>query len=163
MAQVLPAALLVVTASLAGVGRVRARDPPSPPTGGFPDTGDQCQPASAQPNWPTYHIVNNVTKHADGHLTMEALNDANGVFEYRGIYHVMNQAGGGNWTHAISSDLVHWFHIADALGRGPRNSSWDRQGACDGTVSFPDLGKPPFDGSTPIIMYHLPAPRSWID
>ena len=46
-----------------------------------------------------------------------------------------------------------WFHIADALGRGPKSSTWDDQGACDGTVSFPDLGKPPFDGSTPIIMY----------
>ena len=62
-----------------------------------------------------------------------------------------NQAGGGNWTHAISSDLIHWFHIADALGRGPHSSTWDNQGACDGTVSFPDLGKAPFDGSTPIM------------
>ena len=65
----------------------------------------------------------------------------------------MLKAGGGNWTHAISADGVHWYHIADALGRGPSNSTWDNQGACDGTVSFPDLGKAPFDGSTPIIMY----------
>ena len=48
----------------------------------------------------------------------------------------MNQAGGGNWTHAISKDMVHWYHIADALGRGPPSSTWDNQGACDGTVSF---------------------------
>ena len=47
-----------------------------------------------------------------------------------------NQAGGGNWTHAISKDMVHWYHIADALGRGPPSSTWDNQGACDGTVSF---------------------------
>ena len=47
-----------------------------------------------------------------------------------------NQAGGGNWTHAISKDMVHWYHIADALGRGPASSTWDNQGACDGTVSF---------------------------
>ena len=46
-----------------------------------------------------------------------------------------------------------WFHIADALGRGPPNSTWDQKGACDGTVSFPDLGTKPMDGSTPIIMY----------
>ena len=43
--------------------------------------------------------------------------------------------------------------LADALGRGPKNSTWDNQGACDGTVSFPDLGRAPFDGTTPIIMY----------
>eukprot|EP01046_Picozoa_sp_COSAG06_P024278 COSAG06_NODE_1971_length_7939_cov_87.132908_5_plen_278_part_00 len=87
---------------------------------------------------------------------------------YEGLYHVMNQAGGGNWTHAISNDLIHWFHIADALGRGPTNSTWDNQGACDGTVSFPDLGEAPFDGSTPILMYgpdcgvplHPPPPPS---
>ena len=32
--------------------------------------------------------------------------------------------------------MVHWYHIADALGRGPASSTWDDQGACDGTVSF---------------------------
>ena len=147
MLPALAAALLVVHVRAGG------RDPPSPPTGGFPDSGDECQSAAAQPNWPTFHIVNNVTKHADGHLSMENLNDANAVFEYKGIYHVMNQAGGGNWTHAISNDLVHWFHIADALGRGPKASTWDDQGACDGTVSFPDLGKAPYDGTVPILMY----------
>lgn len=65
----------------------------------------------------------------------------------------MNQAGGGNWTHAISNDLIHWKHIQDTLGRGPSNSTWDRQGPCDGTLSFPNLGKAPYDGSVPIIMY----------
>ena len=37
-----------------------------------------CQPASVQPNWPTYHIVNNVTAHPGGKPSMRALNDANG-------------------------------------------------------------------------------------
>ena len=50
----------------------------------FPDTGDECQPASAQPNWPTYHIVNNVTLHPDGKSSMELLNDANAIFSYKG-------------------------------------------------------------------------------
>ena len=55
---------------------------------------------------PTYHIMNNVTKHADGHVTMEPLNDANAIFAYRGLYHVMNQAGGGNWTHVRRRVIV---------------------------------------------------------
>ena len=63
----------------------------------------------------------------------------------------MLKAGGGNWTHAISADGVHWYHIADALGRGPSNSTWDNQGACDGTVSFPD----------PKILVLTPS-RSWV-
>ena len=81
-----------------------ALDPPSPPTGGFPDTGLECQWAKSTQN-AQYHIVNNVTER-NGVLRAEPLNDANGVFKYKGLYHVMNQAGGGNWTHAISSDLV---------------------------------------------------------
>ena len=33
------------------------------------------------------------------------------------------------------------------------NGTWDEHGACDGTLSFPDLGMPPFDGSAPVIAY----------
>lgn len=137
MAPLLPLLLLASTTAAA------------PP---FPDTGAECQPSSQQPNWPTYHIVNNVTQHADGSVSMEPLNDANAIFSFRGIWHVMNQAGGGNWTHAVSNDLAHWFHIDDALGRGHGNE-WDDQGPCDGTASFPDLGYGPYTGETPIIMY----------
>ena len=35
------------------------------------------------------HIINNVTEAADGTLRAEPLNDANGVFQYKGLYHVM--------------------------------------------------------------------------
>ena len=46
-------------------------------------------------------------------LKVEHLNDANAIFEYKGIYHVMNQGGFNdpdpdhkfkgvvNWTHAV--------------------------------------------------------------
>ena len=64
----------------------------------------------------------------------------------------MNQAAGANWAHAVSSDLVHWHHVKEALGNYPSNPSWDRA-QCDGTVSFPDLGAAPYNGSAPIIMY----------
>eukprot|EP01043_Picozoa_sp_COSAG02_P071543 COSAG02_NODE_13114_length_1444_cov_2.493680_1_plen_151_part_00 len=52
----------------------------------------------------------------------------------------------------MSVDMVHWYHLADAIGKGPVNSAWDGS-ACDGTVSFPDLGRDPFNGSAPVILY----------
>ena len=57
---------------------------------------------------------------------MEALNDANAVFQFKGLYHVMLQAGGGNWTHGVSSDMVRWFTMPDALNREDRGKiPWD--------------------------------------
>lgn len=80
-------------------------------------------------NWPTYHFMNNVTKNASGALLLEPLNDANAIAEYKGallqhdgglpllpgraeflscmlpgIFHVMMQEGGGNWSHGVSND-----------------------------------------------------------
>ena len=49
--------------------------------------------------------------------------------------------------------MVHWYHLAVAIGKGPGNSTWEDGSACDGTVSFPDLGREPFNGSAPVIMY----------
>ena len=102
----------MLSALLAGLALA---DPPSPPTGGFPDSGKECQFA-AEANAPSCehslstgcsgspalqlrappltrsaadHIINNVTEAADGTLRAEPLNDANGVFQYKGLYHVM--------------------------------------------------------------------------
>lgn len=65
------------------------------------------------------------------------------------LYHAMCQAGGGNWTHAVSNDLVTWFRMEDALGRGAADSPWDRYGPCDGTASFPGGSL----GVGPVILY----------
>ena len=78
---------------------------------------------------------------------MSHLNDANAIFESGGLFHAMCQEGGGSWTHTVSADLAHWFTLPNAL---PSQPGWD---TCDGTVSFPDLGQAPYNGSTPIIMY----------
>ena len=51
----------------------------------------------------------------------------------------------------ISNDLTHWYTLPDALDGEP-NSTWD-QDTCDGTVSFPDLGNAPYDGTAPIMLY----------
>jgi sucrose-6-phosphate hydrolase SacC (GH32 family) len=61
---------------------------------------------------------------------------------------------GWRWAHKVSSDLVHWYPLADALVPNmTKNTTWDQKGACDGTLSFPVLGNAPFNGSTPIILY----------
>ncbi len=134
----------------------------------------QCTASSERPNWPTFHFFNNITKApacycspapctcpgggtpSDGGLVMEPLNDANAIFEFKGLYHVMMQAGGGNWTHGVSSSPAGpWYIEIDALSRATNASlPWDsHQGPCDGSASFPDLGAPPYDGSTPVILY----------
>ena len=107
----------------------------------------ECTDPVEYPYLPTFHVLNNVSVMPNGGLHVEPLNDINAIFFYRGLYHVMCQAGGGNWTHAVSSDLSRWFRIQDALGKGAPNSSWDRDGPCDGTLSFPG------DGNGPLILY----------
>lgn len=87
----------------------------------------ECTPAEVAPQWPVFHVMNRVTQceavrgsqcsEPPVGLVVEHLNDANAVFEYNGIYHVMNQGGfkdpaSGmpvvNWTHAVSNNLVNW-------------------------------------------------------
>eukprot|EP01052_Picozoa_sp_SAG31_P020074 SAG31_NODE_1492_length_8126_cov_5.005731_4_plen_760_part_00 len=118
--------------------------------------------------WPKYHPMNNVTnctsstepavlarcaRHANVHgLMIGRLNDANAITEYRGIYHLMMQEGGGIWSHMVSNDLVRWYHIQDALPSGV-NMSFPDHGPCDGTMSYPDLGESPYNGSVPVIVY----------
>ena len=73
-------------------------------------------------------------QHPSAELVMEPLNDANvphpptttpraalvpaadarpplqAIFEFKGLFHVMMQAGGGNWTHGVSSSAAGpWF------------------------------------------------------
>ena len=40
---------------------------------------------------PTFHIIGNVTKNADGSIKLEAINDCSGVTYSNGIYHVWHQ------------------------------------------------------------------------
>ena len=109
-----------------------------------------CPPVALEPNWPTFHITNNITGNAT-HRNMMAASDANGIFKYKGLFHVMNQP----WAHAVSADGAHWYHIEQVLipgtnpGGAPDNNSSEDAYDCDGTVSFPDLGS----GPTPVIMY----------
>ena len=151
---VLQAAIIVAAAGSPTALEAPPAPPPGWPTGTTPDDPYLlCQPTSREPNWPTFHLLGNVSRGASGKkLALGKSGDANAIFRYQGLYHAMNQAAGANWAHAVSSDLVHWHHVKEALGSYPSSPAWDRD-QCDGTVSFPDLGAPPFNGSAPIIMY----------
>ena len=116
-------------------------------------SGTEKSGSGTTANWPTYHFMNNVTRNASGALLLEPLNDANAIAEYKGIFHVMMQEGGGNWSHGVSNDMVHWFLIEDALDSGPKSIGFPDVAPCDGSLSFPDLGEAPYNGSTPIIVY----------
>ena len=50
-----------------------------------------CQPNDEQPMLPTFHIIGNVTKNADGSIKLEPINDCSGVTYSNGIYHVWHQ------------------------------------------------------------------------
>jgi hypothetical protein len=129
------------------------------PAVGVRATPIECTDATTNPNWPTFHVINAVSRDPKtGAYVAEHLNDANAVFEHAGIYHVMNQGSTGpspvpvdsanqtvvvNITHAVSNDLVHWYRVQDAV---PRTI----QGACDGTVSFP--GGSAF-GTSPVLLF----------
>ena len=115
--------------------------------------GTEVSGSGTTANWPTYHFMNNITRNASGALFMEPLNDANAIAEYRGLFHVMMQEGGGNWSHGVSEDMVRWHLIEDALDSGPKGIGFPDINPCDGALSFPDLGEAPYDGSTPVIVY----------
>ena len=89
---------------------------------------DQCQPYHAKPWWPTYHIVGNVTRGKDGLLPLlpAHINDANAIFQYKGVFHVMHQYG-GSWGHLTSTDLVKWTRRDQVFNPPPPNSSWDKE------------------------------------
>ena len=121
----------VATASLVCAAALLCAAAASPPGAAAPLA---CTPAATTPTWPTFHIIGNVSANeTSGRLQAAPLNDANAVFSFRGVWHVMHQGGGGNWSHVVSSDLARWFRLPDALGR-----EWDNKvGPCDGTISFP--------------------------
>ena len=84
----------------------------------------QCTSALDRPQWPTFHFFNKVTVPAGGGgPVMEPLNDANAIFQHRGVFHVMMQAGGGNWTHGVAAAAgdaaFRWRALPDVLQRAP--------------------------------------------
>jgi beta-fructofuranosidase len=82
---------------------------------------------------PAYHIA----------PTRNWLNDPNGLFQFRGVYHVFYQHnprgaawGAISWAHVASTDLAHWTRLPLALAPGPQ--SYDADGVFSGSVTVVD-------------------------
>jgi sucrose-6-phosphate hydrolase SacC (GH32 family) len=78
------------------------------------------------------------------------VNDVNGIFTRNGVHHVMHQHGFLSIAHVVSTDLVHWHRVKDAVGGNP----WKNGNAWDGSVSL--LPEP----IGPVIMYDSPPEPS---
>jgi sucrose-6-phosphate hydrolase SacC (GH32 family) len=73
------------------------------------------------------------------------INDVKAIFGWTGLYHVMHMGGDprrGGWCHLVSSDLVRWRRLLEALAPGPE--FYDYFGVWDGAISVPADGSPPF-------------------
>lgn len=66
----------------------------------------------------------NVTNEARFHITNMGVgpHDANAIFHYKGMWHVMHQANWTDWAHLVSTDMVHWTRLPSALSP---NGDWD--------------------------------------
>ncbi|KAK9814708.1 hypothetical protein WJX72_010239 [[Myrmecia] bisecta] len=74
------------------------------------------------------------------------MNDPNGMMQYRGMYHMFFQYnplaekwGNPHWGHVVSSDLVHWMRLPDAL---IPDTDYDYDGIFSGSATILPDGTP---------------------
>jgi sucrose-6-phosphate hydrolase SacC (GH32 family) len=108
---------------------------------GQPNT---CQPRSAHPFQPIYHIIGNVTSDASGTVkSVEDINDVSSAILYKGVYHVFHQCCQNHWDHVVSKDLIHWTRLPPPIVPGfnptgvPHADWYDAHGSWDGALSIP--------------------------
>ena len=100
---------------------------------------------------PIYHIMGAINSLAHQWPDQSCcVNDVNGIFTYKGVHHVMHQHGFLSIAHVVSTDLVRWYRVKDAVGGNP----WKNGNAWDGGVSL--LPEP----IGPIILYDSPPEPS---
>lgn len=109
-----------------------------------------CSRLASDPLRPQYHLL-------PAHNWM---NDPNGPIYFRGRYHMFHQYnpqgaiwGNMNWAHAISPDMLHWYHEPIALSPTPGGP--DQDGVFSGSAVF--------DGGIPTVIYTGVAPSSGND
>ena len=126
-----------------------------------------AEPAECQPkdgihrHQPQFHVIAPMFPGANGTSWPGGVNDANAIFQHRGVFHMMHQCDGGpaglpcgggwegrnphpdkdeqtffhSWGHVVSTDLARWRRVPDALT--PSFKGYEHGSDCDGTVSFP--------------------------
>ena len=104
---------------------------------------------------PIYHLLGNFsgnTRISDAGLQPDWVADVNGLMEYpEGTYHLFHQyghslVGGNGWAHSVSSDLVRWRNLPNAL---EADRWYDRTGAWDGSLTL----SPDVNDGVPVIVY----------
>ena len=91
-----------------------------------------CQPRQVQR--PIFHIVGNVSINSSGTPIFENINDANGVFRYKGVWHVFHQCCQNHWDHVVSHDLVKWKRLPSPAR--PGKQWYDSGGSFDGSAAI---------------------------
>ncbi|HUC90745.1 MAG TPA: GH32 C-terminal domain-containing protein [Paenibacillus sp.] len=71
-------------------------------------------------NRPQYHYT----------MAQQWISDPNGLVYYEGEYHLFAQDG-GNWTHAVSTDLVNWKRLPIALPWTDSGHAWSGSSVVD--------------------------------
>jgi hypothetical protein len=101
--------------------------------------------------------VGNVTRNTtSGALVYENINDVNGVFRYKGVWHIFHQCCQNHWDHVVSTDLAHWKRLPSPARPG---AEWyDSHGSFDGSAAI-------IPGKGPVILVDdigpfTPPPRS---
>lgn len=92
-----------------------------------------CRDYSTDPGLPIYHIMgamNGLQQKFPGQSC--CLNDVNGIFSRHGVHHVLHQREFSSIAHVVSTDMVRWWRVKDAVGSNP----WHNGGAWDGSVSL---------------------------
>ena len=164
----LPAVAAVAAASMPSESGGAAA---APAAAGSPH--GECQPKGGiHRHQPQFHII--APMFAGGGLNGTSwpggVNDVNAVFQHQGVWHIMHQCDGGDagvpcgggwegptkhpdprtqryyhsWGHVVSTDLVRWKRLPDALA--PNVTNFEHGADCDGSISFPA-------GVGPIMMY----------
>jgi sucrose-6-phosphate hydrolase SacC (GH32 family) len=98
-----------------------------------------CQPLEAHPTIPIFHIIGNISVNASqpSGLEFEHINDANGIFKYKGLYHVFHQCCQNHWDHAVSKDLIHWKRLPSPVRPDTDPQHWyDSHGSFDGSAAI---------------------------
>jgi hypothetical protein len=96
-----------------------------------------CQPLALQPKIPTFHIIGNVSRNATGGLEFESINDANGFWHWKGVWHVFHQCCQNHWDHVVSTDLVHWKRLPSPVRPDKNPQHWyDAKGSFDGSAAI---------------------------
>ncbi len=91
-------------------------------------------------------------------------NDPNGMAYYKGEYHLFFQHnpygvnwGNMHWGHAVSTDLVHWKEMSEALYPDEFGTMFSGGGVVD-TENTSGLGK---GKDRPLVLYYTAAEKSW--